>query len=117
MAKQKQFADIADVTPVFTVSQFTKALIYHFMFFTLCGPLWGFVMLLFEPLAFVQNVGFLPSSCKELPVVFYFVQMMNYSLWAVGLYFFLADLREGANSEDPESYQYLNPLCLIIAIT
>ena len=60
--KKKELLDLATYSPIFEVSHFVKALIYHILFFMMLGPFSAIVICCFESGNYIKNMGFLPGK-------------------------------------------------------
>ena len=59
--KKKELIDLATYSPIFVVSHFMKAFIYHVLYFMVLGPLTAVILLCFESCNYIVNMGFLPG--------------------------------------------------------
>ena len=60
--KKKELLDLATYSPIFEISHFTKAFIYHMLFFVMFGPMIAPILICFESFNYIKNMGFLPGK-------------------------------------------------------
>jgi hypothetical protein len=104
-----EFAKIADVNPIFTWSQFTRGVVYHFLFFFVTGPFTFILLLPIETMMYITTIGFLPTKASA---VFFVIQTMTWLAIMVIGYYFISD-RDGTFGTE-ENYLPVTPAVLVL---
>ena len=99
--KKKELIDLATYSPIFEISHFFKALIYHILFFMVLGPFCVPPLLCFESCNYLINMGFLPG--KDFSSRMYFtMQIMLWMLYVACFIFLVINRRTISQDEDAE---------------
>ena len=97
--KKKELIDLATYSPIFVVSHFVKAFIYHLLYFMVLGPMTVPILLCFESCNYIVNMGFLPG--KDFSSRMYFlIQNMTWMLYIACVVFLVLNRMEASEEED-----------------
>ena len=99
--KKSELDALAAVIPIIVPSQFFKAFFYHILFYALMGPMSFGILICFENVTYIRNMGFLPG--KDPDTMMYFMQQtMIWMLFMGSAFIAIKDRMEAANDDDPE---------------
>ena len=95
--KIRQLNDLTSAIPVVIVSHGMKAFVYHILFFFF-GPFCVPILLCFENVNFMKNLGFLPTKAN----FFFIAQLPIFICNAGAVAIAINDRIDAANGDDPE---------------
>ena len=82
-------------------SQFVKSLVYHILFAMILGPMTFGILICFEKVAYLRNMGFIPGMDSD--TMMYFMQQTMVWMMFVGIIAMAVKNRmDAANDEDSE---------------